>query len=110
MKKITVVIMVIALCGCAEAFRAKGEPYSGYSCRESIMHYVSQCIEENLSKEQFEKEWRPARRSLRWGSAMRNRPGFYVHGAGVSWQYSREEGRLSRWERRRGDHRRREHF
>lgn len=55
MKYATVTLMLnCLLAGCSSLFRSKGEPYSGYSCRESLMHFYSQCSTEKLTKEDFE--------------------------------------------------------
>ena len=56
MKYVVVFILLFSLLtGCSsEILRSKGEPYSGYSCRESIMHYYSYCSVEKLTKEDFE--------------------------------------------------------
>lgn len=55
MKYATVaLISIFLLTGCASLFRSKGEPYSGYSCRESLMHFYSQCSQEKLTKVEFE--------------------------------------------------------
>jgi hypothetical protein len=56
MKYIILSIFIVCLfIGCSsEIMRSKGEPYSGYSCRESIMHYYSYCSTEKLTKEDFE--------------------------------------------------------
>ena len=56
MKYIIVTLLLFGcLIGCSsEILRSKGEPYSGYSCRESIMHYYSYCSVEKLTKEDFE--------------------------------------------------------
>jgi hypothetical protein len=52
---IAVLLLVSLLTGCSsEIMRSKGEPYSGYSCRESIMHYYSFCSSEKFTKEDFE--------------------------------------------------------
>ena len=47
-------ISIFLLTGCTSLFRSKGEPYSGYSCRESLMHFYSQCSQEKLTKDDFE--------------------------------------------------------
>jgi len=48
---------VIFIVGCnPEILRPAGNPYPGYSCRESIMHYYSYCSEEKISKEKFESK------------------------------------------------------
>jgi len=56
MKKIIVASLLVSLLiGCSpEILRSKGQPYSGYSCKESIMHYYSYCSAEKLTKESFE--------------------------------------------------------
>ena len=46
-------MLMILLMGCT-AFRGKGETYSGYSCRESIMHYYAYCSDQKLTKDEFE--------------------------------------------------------
>jgi hypothetical protein len=51
---IIALILVSLLTGCASALRSKGEVYSGYSCRESLMHFYSQCSSEKLTRESFE--------------------------------------------------------
>jgi hypothetical protein len=54
MKYMIVALLLISLlAGCASARRSEGEPYSGYSCRESLMHFYSQCSSEKLTKEEF---------------------------------------------------------
>ena len=53
--RILALLLVSSLTGCSpEILRSKGEPYSGYSCRESLMHFYSQCSAEKLTKEEFE--------------------------------------------------------
>jgi hypothetical protein len=48
-------LLVAFLTGCSsEIIRPKGESYSGYSCRESLMHFYSQCSGDKLTKEDFE--------------------------------------------------------
>ena len=56
MKYVIVILLLVALLtGCSpEILRSKGEPYSGYSCRQSIMHYESYCSSDKLTKEDFE--------------------------------------------------------
>lgn len=55
MKKMIVASLLASLLiGCSSALRFKGEPYSGYSCRESLMHFYSHCSDEKLTKETFE--------------------------------------------------------
>lgn len=58
MKYVMVSLLLIGLLtGCSpEILRSKGEPYSGYSCRQSIMHYYSYCSAEKLTKEDFESK------------------------------------------------------
>jgi hypothetical protein len=47
-------VFVSLLTGCASALRSEGEPYSGYSCRESLMHFNSFCTDTKLTNEEFE--------------------------------------------------------
>jgi len=56
MKYIIVSLVLISfIMGCSpEILRSSGKPYSGYSCRESLMHYFSYCSKEKLTKEDFE--------------------------------------------------------
>jgi hypothetical protein len=57
MKYIIVALLLVGslTAGCSpEILRPSGEPYSGYSCRESLMHFNSYCSNENLSKEEFD--------------------------------------------------------
>jgi hypothetical protein len=51
---IAALLSIYLLVGCSSLFRSKGEPYSGYSCRESLMHFYSQCSTEKLTKDDFE--------------------------------------------------------
>jgi hypothetical protein len=54
MKYMIIVLLLISLLtGCASVRRSEGEPYRGYSCRESLMHFYSQCSTEKLTKEEF---------------------------------------------------------
>jgi hypothetical protein len=56
MKNMILALLLVSLfTGCSpEILRSKGEPYSGYSCRESIMHYYSYCSTEKLTKADFD--------------------------------------------------------
>jgi hypothetical protein len=47
-------VFVRLLTGCASVPRSEGEPYSGYSCRESLMHFNSFCTDTKLTNEEFE--------------------------------------------------------
>jgi len=47
-------VFVSLLTGCASALRSEGEPYSGFSCRESLMHFNSFCTDTKLTNEEFE--------------------------------------------------------
>ena len=47
-------VFVSFLTGCASVPRSEGEPYSGYSCRESLMHFNSFCTDTKLTNEEFE--------------------------------------------------------
>jgi len=48
-------IVIAFMMGCSpEILRPAGEPYSGYSCRQSLMHFYSYCSKEKLTKENFE--------------------------------------------------------
>jgi hypothetical protein len=63
MKYIIIALLIIALlAGCSKRFA--GEPYSGYSCRESIMHYYSYCSAEKLTKEDFEAKVQSCEKAL----------------------------------------------
>jgi hypothetical protein len=61
---IVALLLVSLLTGCASAFRSKGEAYSGYSCRESFMHFYSQCSSEKLTKEEFEAKVQSCEKDL----------------------------------------------
>ena len=53
MKYVIAALLIVGLLtGCS--IRFSGKPYSGYSCKESLMHYYSQCSDEKLTKEDFE--------------------------------------------------------
>ena len=55
MKYILVLLVFVSLlAGCASAPRSEGEPSSGYSCRESLMHFNSFCTDTKLTNEEFE--------------------------------------------------------
>ena len=55
MKYILVLLVFVSLlAGCASALRSEGEPSSGYSCRESLMHFNSFCTDTKLTNEEFE--------------------------------------------------------
>ena len=55
MKYILVLLVFVSLLtGCASAPRSEGEPSSGYSCRESLMHFNSFCTDTKLTNEEFE--------------------------------------------------------
>jgi len=54
MKYILVLLVFVSLlAGCASAL-VRGEPSSGYSCRESLMHFNSFCTDTKLTNEEFE--------------------------------------------------------
>ena len=58
-------LLVALLTGCSpEILRSEGEPYSGYSCRESLMHFYSNCSDEKLTKEDFEAKVRFCEKDL----------------------------------------------
>lgn len=55
MKIVISVLLVTLLLGCSpEILRPAGEPYSGYSCRQSLMHFYSYCSKDKLTKEEFD--------------------------------------------------------
>ena len=55
MKYILVLLVSVSLLtGCASATRSEREQYSGYSCRESLMHFNSFCTDTKLTNEEFE--------------------------------------------------------
>jgi len=55
MKHILLLLVFVSLLtGCASAPRSEGEPSSGYSCRESQMHFNSFCTDTKLTNEEFE--------------------------------------------------------
>jgi hypothetical protein len=55
MKYILVLLIFVSLLtGCASAPRSEGEPYSVYSCRESLMHFNSFCTDTKLTNEEYE--------------------------------------------------------
>ena len=57
--------LVCLLSGCSrEILRSKGEPYSGYSCQESLMHFYSHCSDEKLTKEDFEAKVKVCEKEL----------------------------------------------
>ncbi len=68
MKYFFVLLLTVSLffAGCS-AHRAKGEPYKGYSCRESLIHYFSECSDEKLTKEKFEEELKNCENKLSSG-------------------------------------------
>lgn len=50
---------IVFLVACTrEALRPSGEPFDGYSCRESFLHFYSRCSNESLKKEDFEAKVR----------------------------------------------------
>jgi hypothetical protein len=53
--KIFILAMLVLLSGCASA-RPEGEAYSGFSCRDSLIHFYSKCSDKNFTKEEFEGE------------------------------------------------------
>ena len=58
-------LLICLLTGCSrEIMRSKGEPYSGYSCRESLMHFYSHCSDEKLTKEDFEAKVQSCEKEL----------------------------------------------
>jgi len=79
--------------GCS-AFRSSGETYAGHSCRDSLYHYHGYCIDQKITKEEFEAEVSKCEKDmaskvcdkeladLLWcqGRAV---PGLYSHGGGV---------------------------
>lgn len=55
MKYVVMALLLLSLlAGCASARRSDGEPYPGYSCRESFMHFYSQCSNDKFTKDEFE--------------------------------------------------------
>ena len=50
------IFAVLSLLGCPGPVRQKGEPYPGYSCRESILHYGAYCQTEDLGEEDLAKK------------------------------------------------------
>jgi len=66
-------VFVSLLTGCASALRSEGEPYSGYSCRESLMHFNSFCTDTKLTNEEFEAKFRNAKKILRLKSVKRSK-------------------------------------
>ncbi len=53
---IPVFMLIILTIGCSAALRGQGETYSGYSCRESLMHFYSRCSNVKITKEEFEQK------------------------------------------------------
>jgi hypothetical protein len=56
MKYILVSLLLVSLLLAGCSIRFKGQPYSGYSCRESLMHYYSHCSDEKITKEFLEEK------------------------------------------------------
>lgn len=96
MKYLIVPLLLVCLViGCSrEILRSKGEPYSGYSCRESIMHYYSYCSVEKLTKEDFEAKVKICEKELATKVCDKEQasflwcmgrvaPGTYTSGGGV---------------------------
>lgn len=66
MKHITVFFLLVSLLiGCtSELVRPEGEPYIGYSCHESLMHFYSYCSTEEMTKEEFESKVQTCEKEL----------------------------------------------
>ena len=63
MKNIIIALLIFGfLKGCS--IRFAGKPYSGYSCRESLLHYCSQCSDEKITKEDFEAKVQSCEKEL----------------------------------------------
>jgi hypothetical protein len=65
MKYILVLLISVSLLtGCVSAPRSEGEPSSGYSCRESLMHFNSFCTDTKLTNEEFEAKVQDCEKGL----------------------------------------------
>lgn len=65
MKYILVLLISVSLLtGCAAALRSEGEPYSGYSCEESLIHFYSFCTDKTFTKEEIDAEVRNCNNDL----------------------------------------------
>jgi hypothetical protein len=58
------ILSILILVGCSGS-RSKNEPYPGYSCHESLLHYYSLCTNESLSKETFDERVRDCNAALK---------------------------------------------
>ena len=74
MKYILVLLVFVSLlAGCASAPRSEGEPSSGYSCRESLMHFNSFCTDTKLTNEEFEAKVQECEKDFATKSVTRSK-------------------------------------
>jgi hypothetical protein len=66
MKHVIMPLLLISLLiGCSpEILRPAGQPYSGYSYRESFLHFYSQCSNESFTKEEFQAKVQACEKEL----------------------------------------------
>jgi hypothetical protein len=94
MKYILVLLLLVSLLFISCAHRWNGETYPGYSCRESLMHFYSQCYDGKLTKEEFEGKVKFCEKELKTGICVKEQadllwcqgrvlPGTYSSGGGV---------------------------
>ena len=93
MKYMIMTLLIVGLlAGCS--IRFKGQPYSGYDCRKSLMHYYSYCSAEKLTKEDFEAKVQLCEKELTTKDCDKEQadilwcmgrvaPGTYTSGGGV---------------------------
>lgn len=54
MRATALIIVLVLLSGCQGMLRAKGQPYRGYTCRESLVYYYSHCSTAPITQEMLE--------------------------------------------------------
>jgi hypothetical protein len=94
MKYMIVALLLIGLLVGCSSIRFSGQPYHGYDCRKSLMHYYSYCSAEKLAKEDFEAKVQHCEKELTTKVCDKEQadilwcmgrvlPGTYTSGGGV---------------------------
>jgi tetratricopeptide (TPR) repeat protein len=94
LKKLMILFIIVSVCGCS-AFRETGQPYHGYSCHESLIHYHSYCTKKEFAKGEFEALVEKCENDLKTGICDkefadllwcqgRTWPGTYSKGSGIA--------------------------
>lgn len=88
-------LMISLLIGCSpEILRQEGDPYPGYTCRESFLHFYSQCSNDKFTKEEFEAKVQNCEKELATKICGKEQagllwcmgrvaPGTYTRGGGI---------------------------